>query len=62
MQKNLLRKREGKMPLRRPKRKWEYNIKRDRRKLGLGGVNWVHLAVGDSCEERNESLGSVKCG
>jgi hypothetical protein len=35
---------EGKKPLRRPKRKWEDNIKMDLREIGIDGVNWIRLA------------------
>jgi len=32
---------EGKRPLRRPRRKWEYNIKTDLREVGCGGMDWM---------------------
>jgi hypothetical protein len=35
---------EGKMPLGRPKRRWEDNIKLDLRETGIDGVNWIRLA------------------
>jgi hypothetical protein len=35
---------EGKRPLRRPRRRWEYNIKMDHRELGWGGMDWIDLA------------------
>jgi hypothetical protein len=35
---------EEKPPLRRPRCKWEYNIKVDHREIGFEGVNWIHLA------------------
>jgi hypothetical protein len=34
----------GKRPLGRPRRRWEYNIKTDRRKIGIDGANWIRLA------------------
>jgi hypothetical protein len=40
----LMGKPEGKSPLGRPKRRWEYGIKMDLRKIGGGGVEWIHLA------------------
>jgi hypothetical protein len=40
----LLEKPEGKRPLRRPRRAWEYGIKMDLRDIGWGGVEWIHLA------------------
>jgi hypothetical protein len=35
---------EGKRPLRRPRHRWEDNIKTDLREIGLGGMDWIHLA------------------
>jgi hypothetical protein len=35
---------EGKRPLRRPRRRWEDNIKLDFREIGIDGVNWIQLA------------------
>jgi hypothetical protein len=35
---------EGKEPLERPRRRWEDGIKMDFREIGLGGVDWIHLA------------------
>jgi hypothetical protein len=35
---------EGKRPLRRPKRRWEDNIKMDHPEVGCGGMEWVELA------------------
>jgi hypothetical protein len=35
---------EGKGPLGRPRRRWEYNIKIDLREMGLNGANWIQLA------------------
>jgi hypothetical protein len=40
----LVRKPEGKRTLGRPRRRWERNIKMDRREIGWGGINWIHLA------------------
>jgi hypothetical protein len=34
---------EGKKPLGRPRRRWEYNIKLDR-EIGIDGANWIQLA------------------
>jgi hypothetical protein len=34
----------GRIPLRRPRRKWEDNIKMDLREIGFGDVDWIHLA------------------
>jgi hypothetical protein len=31
---------EGKRPLRRPRRRWEYNIKMDLQEVGCGGMVW----------------------
>jgi hypothetical protein len=35
---------EGKRPMRRPRRKWEDNIKMDLRAIGINGENWIRLA------------------
>jgi hypothetical protein len=35
---------EGKRPLGRPRRRWEYNINMDFREIGIDGVNWIQLA------------------
>jgi transcription termination factor 2 len=35
---------EGKRPLGRPRRRWEYNIRVDLREIGIDGVNWIRLA------------------
>jgi hypothetical protein len=40
----LVRKREGKRPLGRPRRRWVDNIKMDLLEIGWGGVDWVGLA------------------
>jgi hypothetical protein len=34
---------EGKTPQRRPRRRYEDNIKMDVRDIGWGGVDWIHL-------------------
>jgi hypothetical protein len=40
----LVRKSEGKRPLRRPRHRWEDNIKMDLREIGCGGVGWIYMA------------------
>jgi hypothetical protein len=35
---------EGKRPLRRPRRRWEDNIKKGLREIGMDGANWIRLA------------------
>jgi hypothetical protein len=35
---------EGKRPVRRPRRRWEDNIKMDLRETGIDGTNWIRLA------------------
>jgi hypothetical protein len=40
----LVRKPDGKRPLRRPRRRWKDNIKIDLLEIGLGVVDWVGLA------------------
>jgi hypothetical protein len=39
---------EGKRPLRRPRYRWEDNIKMGLREIGCVGVDWIHLALGTS--------------
>jgi hypothetical protein len=40
----LVGKPEGKRPLGRPRRRWEYNIKMDVQEVGGGRVDWMELA------------------
>jgi len=40
----LVGKPEGKRPLRKPRRRWEDNIKMDLQEVGCGGMDWVELA------------------
>jgi len=40
----LVRKREGKRPLGRPRRRWEDNIKMVLQEVGCGGMAWMELA------------------
>jgi hypothetical protein len=40
----LVGKPEGKRPLGRPRRRWEYGIRVDLRETGLGDVDWIRLA------------------
>jgi hypothetical protein len=40
----LVGKTEGKRPLRRPRRRWENNIKMDLQKVGCGDMGWIELA------------------
>ena len=35
---------EGKIPLGRPRRRWEDNIKMDLQEVGCGSVDWMELA------------------
>jgi hypothetical protein len=35
---------EGNRPLGRPRRRWEDNIKKDLREIGIDGTNWIQLA------------------
>jgi hypothetical protein len=35
---------ERKRPLRTPRRRWDDNIKIDRREMGWGGIDWIDLA------------------
>jgi len=40
----LVGKLEGKRPFRRPRRRWQNNIKMDLREMGCGGKDWIELA------------------
>ena len=40
----LVGKPEGKRPLRRPRRRWEDNIKMDLQEVECGGMDWIELA------------------
>ena len=40
----LVGKPEGKRPMGRPRRRWEYNIKMDLQEVGCGGVDSIELA------------------
>jgi hypothetical protein len=40
----LVGKPEGKIPLRRPRRRWEDGVRINLREIGLGGVAWIRLA------------------
>jgi hypothetical protein len=42
--KDLEGKPEGKRPLGRSRRRWEYGIRMDLGEIGLGGVDWIRLA------------------
>ena len=44
VQRVLVGKPEGKRPLRRPRRRWEDNIKMDLQEVGWGRGDWVELA------------------
>ena len=58
---------EGKKPLRRPRRRWEDNIKMDLEELCCWGKNWIDLAQDrdrwrDTYECGNEPSGYIKFG
>ena len=40
----LVGKPEGKRPLRRPRRRWEGNIKMDLQEVGCAGMDWIEMA------------------
>ena len=39
----LVGKSEGKMPLGRPRRRWEDNIKMGLKEVGCGGMDWIEM-------------------
>jgi hypothetical protein len=50
---------------RRPRRRWEGNIKMVRKVMGWEGVTWIRLRIGKRygyCGNHNENLGYIKCG
>jgi hypothetical protein len=51
-QRILVGKREGKRPLRSPRRRFVDNIKIDLRKIGWSGIDWINLV------DRDDVLGS----
>jgi hypothetical protein len=63
----LVGKPEGKRPLGRPMRRWEYTIRKDLREIGREVVDWRHLAK-DRDQWRGlvnhgiEPLGSIRNG
>jgi hypothetical protein len=62
----LVGKPEGKRPLRRPRCRWEDNIKTDLQEVGCEGVwtgsSWLRIGqVGGICECGNEPSGSIQC-
>jgi hypothetical protein len=40
----LVGKPEGKRPMRRPKRRWEYNVMMHLQPVGCGSMDWIELA------------------
>jgi hypothetical protein len=50
----LVGKPEGKRPLRRPRYRWEDDIRMDLREIGWGGMDWIHLA-----QDRDQGRGLV---
>jgi hypothetical protein len=56
---------EGKRPLGRPKRRWDYNIRMDLQDVGCGVTDWIELTqdrqVAGNCECGDEPSGSIKC-
>jgi hypothetical protein len=58
----LVRKPEGKRPLRRSRRRWEDGIRMDVREMGWESVEWIRLAQNSNrwgfCEYADETSGS----
>jgi len=44
MHRVLVEKHEGKRPVRRPRHRWDVNIKMDLQEVGCEGVDWIELA------------------
>jgi len=62
---DLVGKPEGERPVGRPRGKFEDSVKVVLKEMGWYGVGWINLAQDDtcvSCEHRNETSGSIKCG
>jgi hypothetical protein len=62
----LIGKPEGKRPLGRTRRRWEYNIQKYIKEVGYNGVCWINLAHDKKkwqalCEQGDEPWGSKKC-
>jgi hypothetical protein len=47
---------EGKIPLRKPRRRWEDNIRTDLKEIEWEGVDWVHMA-----QDRNKWRAAAIC-
>jgi hypothetical protein len=48
---------EGKIPLGRPRRRWEDNIKMDLQEVGCEGMDWIELA-----QDRDRWRALFECG
>jgi len=59
----VVRKFEGKRPLKKPRRRWKYGIAMDLTEVGWKVVDYLNVAqVAGFCERGNELSGSIKCG
>jgi hypothetical protein len=62
----LVGKPEGKRPVRRPRCRWENNLKMDLQDVGCGGMtglSWLRIEQeAGTCECGNEPSDSIKCG
>jgi hypothetical protein len=51
---------EGKRPLGRPRRRWEYNIKMDLQEVGFRAVDWIEPA--QDRDRWRALVNAIKCG
>jgi hypothetical protein len=50
---------EGKRPLGRPRRRWDYNITMELQEMGRRGTDWIAVAQDKDSEPGNETSSSI---